>query len=97
MKIGYWSTIEVDVGVICACLPAIRALLRRVSPTLFGDTEKVKSYGMNSHSRGNGSRVEGPIFVHHDIQVKGADRQFYPLTDFDNSSKTRLHEQAPRE
>lgn len=91
MSIGYWSTIECDVGVICACLPAIRSLLRRVSPGFFGDTENAKSYGMNSHShshsRGTGSRFEGNIHV----QSKNDERNFYPLDEVDTSSEARLN------
>ncbi|OCK81388.1 hypothetical protein K432DRAFT_351109 [Lepidopterella palustris CBS 459.81] len=33
VPIGYWSTIEVDIGVICACLPALRALQVRLFPS----------------------------------------------------------------
>ncbi|KAJ5711150.1 hypothetical protein N7488_005306 [Penicillium malachiteum] len=94
VSIGYWSTIECDVGVICACLPAIRSLLRRLSPGLFGDTEIVKSYGLNSLSRATASRYEGPIYVHHDIHVKSNDGKFYPLGNVDNSSKAHLHSQG---
>ncbi|CAI7676271.1 unnamed protein product [Penicillium palitans] len=92
VTIGYWSTIECDVGVICACLPAIRSLLRRVSPGLFGDTEPAKSssYAMNSHSRGNRSQFAGILG-----QSKSADRQFYPLDEVDTSDETRLHHPHP--
>ncbi|KAL2846401.1 hypothetical protein BJY01DRAFT_234642 [Aspergillus pseudoustus] len=38
VQLGYWSTIEIHVGVICACLPAVRALFRRIWPRMFGDT-----------------------------------------------------------
>ncbi|KAF1972783.1 hypothetical protein BU23DRAFT_508119 [Bimuria novae-zelandiae CBS 107.79] len=31
--IGYWSTLEVHVGVLVACLPAIRSLQRRIFPS----------------------------------------------------------------
>jgi hypothetical protein len=31
--IGYWSTLEVHVGIIIACLPAVRSLQRRVFPS----------------------------------------------------------------
>ncbi|KAJ5343674.1 uncharacterized protein N7506_003498 [Penicillium brevicompactum] len=89
VSIGYWSTIECDVGVICACLPAIRSLLRRVAPGLFGDTEHPQSYGMNSHSRGTGSRFEGV-----NVQSKNDQRDFYPLEDIDNTSESRLHHPA---
>jgi hypothetical protein len=31
-----WSLVEIDVGVICACMPGIAALMRRVWPHIFG-------------------------------------------------------------
>ncbi|CAP98066.1 hypothetical protein EN45_097860 [Penicillium chrysogenum] len=91
VTVGYWSTIECDVGVICACLPAIRSLLRRVSPGLFGDSAKAKSsYAMDSHSRGNGSQ-----FAAVPVQNKNPGRQFYPLDDIDTSDEARLHHPHP--
>lgn len=33
-----WSTIEIDVGMICACLPTIRLILVRIWPVLSGST-----------------------------------------------------------
>ncbi|KAJ5415564.1 hypothetical protein N7465_004259 [Penicillium sp. CMV-2018d] len=91
VSVGYWSTIECDVGVICACLPAIRSLLRRVSPRFFGDTEPAKSsYAMNSNSRGNGSQFAGIP-----APSKSADRQFYPLDELDTSDEARLHHPSP--
>ncbi|PVH72157.1 hypothetical protein DL98DRAFT_611756, partial [Cadophora sp. DSE1049] len=35
---GLWSTIELDVGIICACMPAIRIILIRMFPRL-GSTQ----------------------------------------------------------
>ncbi|EGP87236.1 uncharacterized protein MYCGRDRAFT_26892, partial [Zymoseptoria tritici IPO323] len=35
-SIGLWSTVEMHASVICACMPAIRNLLRRFSPRLMG-------------------------------------------------------------
>ncbi|KAJ5138872.1 uncharacterized protein N7515_003720 [Penicillium bovifimosum] len=87
VSIGYWSTIECDVGVICACLPAIRSLLRRVAPGLFGDTQHTKSgYGVNSHSRGN-SRMG--------IGNSQSKNDFYPLDDVEHSDEARLHHPHP--
>jgi hypothetical protein len=40
MEIGYWSNIEVDVGVICACLPAVRSLAYNMFPRVFGSTSR---------------------------------------------------------
>jgi len=84
--------------VICACLPAIRSLLRRVFPAAFGDTTKGASKGTSntySTSRsGAGSRLEGKFSA----KVKGGDEDhFVPLVDMDNSSHAHLghaHSQA---
>ncbi|RVX74306.1 hypothetical protein B0A52_02138 [Exophiala mesophila] len=35
---AYWSVLEAFVSIICCCLPAIRALLRRVFPSCFGSS-----------------------------------------------------------
>lgn len=34
--VSNWSTIEVCVGIICTCMPSLRLILARVSPTIFG-------------------------------------------------------------
>jgi hypothetical protein len=33
-----WSTIEINVGIICACMPSIRVVLVRIFPRVFGST-----------------------------------------------------------
>ncbi|RAO64886.1 uncharacterized protein BHQ10_000898 [Talaromyces amestolkiae] len=72
VQLGYWSTIEVDVGIICACLPAVRKLLRGVFPNVFASTvhsgAKTPAY---SHTRsaqsGGGKRFikNGEYELHH--------------------------------
>ncbi|KAL4931459.1 uncharacterized protein BDV17DRAFT_297185 [Aspergillus undulatus] len=70
VSVGYWSTIEIHVGVICACLPALRALFTRIMPRVFGDTTHgTKSRGSRSRSLGTTSRSTG---------VKQADDHFVP-------------------
>ncbi|KAI0137049.1 CFEM domain-containing protein [Xylariales sp. AK1849] len=54
VEVGYWSTIEVPVGVICACMPAVRSLFSTVFPSMFGSTRRDKyDYG----SQGLSSRT----------------------------------------
>ncbi|KAK2598161.1 hypothetical protein QQS21_005712 [Conoideocrella luteorostrata] len=45
--VAYWSTIEVNVGMICTCLPAMRLILLRLFPQYFstGTTHQNSSYG----------------------------------------------------
>lgn len=33
-----WSTVEIAIGIICACMPAIRFILVRIFPNIFGTT-----------------------------------------------------------
>ncbi|OCL08806.1 hypothetical protein AOQ84DRAFT_317837, partial [Glonium stellatum] len=35
VPLGYWSTVEIHVGIICSCMPALRALVRSWRPTMF--------------------------------------------------------------
>ena len=54
-NLAIWSLIEIDTGVICACMPGIANVLRRVWPRVWGTTVK-KSYGssgLESGSNGN--------------------------------------------
>lgn len=44
-RVGLWSSIEVYVGVVCACMPGIRAFLTQVYPA--GRWAKVKN--SNNH------------------------------------------------
>lgn len=46
LSLGLWSIIEIDVGVICACMPGMSTLLRRTLPRLFGT--------INGSSKGTG-------------------------------------------
>ncbi|KAG5957352.1 hypothetical protein E4U58_006172 [Claviceps cyperi] len=41
---AWWSTIEINIGLICACLPAVRLLLARMWPRMFGNTSRSKSW-----------------------------------------------------
>ncbi|KAK9772830.1 putative Extracellular membrane protein CFEM domain-containing protein [Seiridium cardinale] len=43
VEIGVWSTIEVPVGIICGCMPAMRSLFGRFLPRVFGSSRKEKS------------------------------------------------------
>lgn len=46
--VSVWSTIEICVGIMCACLPTIRLLLVRIFPVLAGSTLRGTSYVLPS-------------------------------------------------
>ncbi|GAD97455.1 predicted protein [Paecilomyces variotii No. 5] len=92
VAIGYWSTIEVHVGVVCACLPAIRSLLVHVFPSVFKGTTNAASKASMSHSGAANSRLDGKISQ----KPKEDESDFVPLVDMDNSSQAYLrHHDGP--
>ena len=44
MEVSIWSTIEINVGIICACMPTLRLLLVRLFPVLGGSRSAGKYY-----------------------------------------------------
>lgn len=68
----YWSTIEVNVGMICTCLPSMRLILLRVFPRLFGTG--------TTHSKSYEERTEGQTNISRRLSAKD-----YPLSDLESS------------
>ncbi|KAL8372295.1 hypothetical protein RB595_001876 [Gaeumannomyces hyphopodioides] len=59
LEISTWSTIEITVGIICACMPTFRMLLVRIFPRLGNVTSRGYAYG----SRGGGGRGHGSSYA----------------------------------
>ncbi len=59
--VSNWSTIELNVGIICACMPALRLLLVRLFPRIMGSStlQSYGRYGKNSHGNNLGSGPGG--------------------------------------
>lgn len=57
---SYMSMLETDVGIMCACMPALQLLLRRVAPKIFGSSAAQNSY-LQPHT---GSRSRTRNFRH---------------------------------
>lgn len=62
-----WSTIEVNIGVICACLPPLRVLLIRAFPQLSGSRSNYPSQMNQAYEAGKGSR--GAIALNSKVQL----------------------------
>lgn len=45
LLVSQWSTIEVNVGIICACMPTLRLILLKIFPALSSTT---RNYGTNN-------------------------------------------------
>lgn len=84
---GYWSTIEMDVGVMCACMPALHSLFKRWWPKVFGATTWGKSTGKSGVSGASASNggVEGVPG-----SPKNTDRKsFIPLVEVVNDNESQ--------
>ncbi|KAJ1326892.1 CFEM domain-containing protein [Microdochium nivale] len=62
-----WSTVEITVGIMCACMPSMRVILVRIWPRLFGsssyasNSQYANHYAKGSKNRtGTGSQVDNP-------------------------------------
>ena len=44
MDVSIWSTIEINIGIICACMPTLRLILVRLFPFLGGTRNTGKYY-----------------------------------------------------
>ncbi|KAH6689805.1 CFEM domain-containing protein [Plectosphaerella plurivora] len=75
-SVSVWSTIEITVGIMCACLPAIRMVLVKAFPILGGTT--LRSRGnkyYQQYASGHGSR-SGTSGLHGTVGAATADRSF---------------------
>ncbi|KAL8666949.1 MAG: hypothetical protein Q9168_007382 [Polycauliona sp. 1 TL-2023] len=44
-----WSAVEVDVGIICACVPGVKPLAAKLFPKLLGRIKHARDYGYHHH------------------------------------------------
>ncbi|OAX85058.1 hypothetical protein ACJ72_00559 [Emergomyces africanus] len=88
VEMGYWSTIEIHVGVICACMPAMRSLFRRLFPSVFSFTQNQKS-----GTFGNSSSHDDSAMRHSGLPQKSGfhDSDSLPLVDVFNSGPQRSY------
>ncbi|KAF2831740.1 hypothetical protein CC86DRAFT_282469 [Ophiobolus disseminans] len=61
-----WSGIEINVGIICSCMPALRVILVRLFPKILGSTQGTSQpmynkYGSRSQGMGGASAVRSGI------------------------------------
>ncbi|EOD52742.1 cfem domain-containing protein [Neofusicoccum parvum] len=90
--VGYWSTIEIHVGIICACMPAMRSLLMHCIPKVMGQTTRDKSYGATSSALSHGlSSSNNPKGSQLSNRAKGDDDgDFIPLVDVESQAGTSI-------
>jgi hypothetical protein len=77
VPIAYWSLLEVDIGVICACLPGVRAFLARCFPDWFPSTRGTPS----GSSDGSSNIPQSRMAIQAKHQAKRSTINFIPLVE----------------
>ncbi|CAK1366983.1 unnamed protein product [Cercospora beticola] len=92
-SVGYWSTIELHASVLCACMPAIRNLIRKFQPRLMGSSVE-ESFGTKGISAGRSRNSEleiGPKTPQVQVFPRKRDpdeQDFIPLNDVHGVAET---------
>ncbi|KAG9698227.1 CFEM domain-containing protein, partial [Aureobasidium melanogenum] len=91
---AWWSTVEIHVGIICACLPSVRALFVSLGASALGTTRansRPTGHQASSHSELAGSSLGGsklgPSVKEKPVSVPkhGDEEDFIPLVDIGNT------------
>ncbi|GJC99389.1 CFEM domain-containing protein [Colletotrichum higginsianum] len=103
MDVSIWSTVEICVGIICACLPSIRMILVKLFPGMSGSTLRSKGrqyyqqYGSDVRSKGARSqpRTVGVVTVDrsnsvHDVEDRHIKFQKTFTISYSDSDETDL-------
>ncbi|KAF2093048.1 hypothetical protein NA57DRAFT_49239, partial [Rhizodiscina lignyota] len=79
VPIGYWSTIEVQLSIIIACCPSLRALVIYFFPNF--TIASTKAYSSKNRTKSSGVSTSASR-----LSIMGKDN-FLPLQDFDSNTK----------
>ena len=94
-QIGYWTVIEIDTALVCACMPGIRNLIRRAFPRAMGQsTHDPSGLGGTAKSGLSGRTAVGSGLDKDGVEVfvrprHSDDGHFIPLQ---NVSTNKVHE-----
>ena len=68
----YWSSVELNIGILCACLPTMRPLFKKYAPGLFGSSREESTYrlgAITSRTVRKAQTDEG-ICIHQEVQFQ---------------------------
>jgi hypothetical protein len=82
-----WSSVELNVGIMCACVPALRPVISAVFPKLLSTTQRggtaSNPFQASSHSRAYYQRNDSTI----ELSRSGVERQESDHISFDTATK----------
>ncbi|KAL4939192.1 hypothetical protein BDV06DRAFT_214513 [Aspergillus oleicola] len=71
VPVGVWSLLEIDIGIMCSCMPGIRALCKRLyaiifnKPTGYAGSSRTKPNNVSGSGSGAGSNPRNQISPRH--------------------------------
>lgn len=90
--VAYLSTLETSLGIMCACIPTLRPLLKKFSPKMAGSSGRDASTAANQYGSRRGTRHMN------DSAVKTThDKGIYIQKDVHFQSTTELRDVSPKE
>lgn len=90
--VAYLSTLETSLGIMCACIPTLRPLLKRLSPKMAGSSGRDASTAANQY----GSR-RGTQYMNNGTVKTTQDKGIYIQKDVHFHSTTELRDIPPKE
>lgn len=83
---AWWSTLEIHIGIICACLPALRQLLISLGATILGssknNSESSKGYSRSKSAGLKNSKTGSSIGNAQATPKRGDEGDFVPLVEY---------------
>ena len=88
---GLWSIIEMNVGILCACMPGIRALFKHIFPVALGSTRNraSRSYDINPRDIERRSGRLQKLFSQEQFSEAGLRCESIDLEDIEKSGRDR--------
>ncbi|KAI8933501.1 hypothetical protein NX059_009238 [Plenodomus lindquistii] len=86
VEAGYWSLLEIDVSIICGCMPALRLLVSIMAPKMKMTFASSKGDSkLTDPSKSNGTDASKSVSI--SVKPKSGDESdFVPLVDLESSS-----------
>ncbi|TWU74313.1 hypothetical protein ED733_005756 [Metarhizium rileyi] len=67
--VGWWSTIEVNVGMICTCLPTVRLILVRMAPRIFSTNMSLHQSEWTKEGTGDRYGRSSNVMGHRQVEL----------------------------
>lgn len=99
--VATYSVIECNVSIMCCCMPALLAFLRRVLPSIFGSTNRSLDYKAGNYKAGSYNVGKSPFpskviqkSVTHSVTYmpRAGDSDVVELMDIEEQKQKQYHQ-----